>query len=239
MADKDVKEIIRLEYENGKTMQFLADKYGVKLGTIKTWSFTQKWIKKKPNEKTKPKRKPKSNKVKPNQKIEKSNNVEIELKKDILNEMPRQEVMDKYGIKKSAYYVKKKSISELILERSEMYLRKASEFAYPDAQELLQKIKIKKRNILLGGLQSISLDTLNKSEQETLSKALANITKIENEIMKDLGIVSIYKQIETDAQINDIDIQKEKLEIEKVKVKELINSTNDESVTIIDDITGE
>jgi hypothetical protein len=239
MADKDVKEIIKLEYENGKTMQFLADKYGVKLGTIKTWSFTQKWIKKKPNNQTKPKKKSKNQKVKPNQENEKSNNIEIEIKKDILNEMPRQEVMDKYGIKKSAYYVKKKSISELILERSEMYLRKASEFAYPDAQELLQKIKIKKRNILLGGLQSISLDTLNKSEQETLSKALANITKIENEIMKDLGIVSIYKQIETDNQINDIDIQKEKLEIEKVKVKELINSTNDESVTIIDDITGE
>ena len=239
MADKDVKEIIRLEYENGKTMQFLADKYGVKLGTIKTWSFTQKWIKKKPNNQTKPKKKSKNQKVKPNQENEKSNNIEIEIKKDILNEMPRQEVMDKYGIKKSAYYVKKKSISELILERSEMYLRKASEFAYPDAQELLQKIKIKKRNILLGGLQSISLDTLNKSEQETLSKALANITKIENEIMKDLGIVSIYKQIETDAQINDIDIQKEKLEIEKIKAKDLINSSNNESVTIIDDITGE
>ena len=127
----------------------------------------------------------------------------------------------------------------MILERSEMYLRKASEFAYPDAQELLQKIKIKKRNILLGGLQSISLDTLNKSEQETLSKALANITKIENEIMKDLGIVSIYKQIETDNQINDIDIQKEKLEIEKIKAKDLINSSNNDSVTIIDDITGE
>ena len=239
MADKDVKEIIRLEYENGKTMQFLADKYGVKLGTIKTWSFTQKWIKKKPNNQTKPKKKSKNQKVKPNQENEKSNNIEIEIKKDILNEMPRQEVMDKYGIKKSAYYVKKKSISELILERSEMYLRKASEFAYPDAQELLQKIKIKKRNILLGGLQSISLDTLNKSEQETLSKALANITKIENEIMKDLGIVSIYKQIETDSQINDVDIQKEKLEIEKIKAKDLINSSNNESVTIIDDITGE
>ena len=239
MADKDVKEIIRLEYENGKTMQFLADKYGVKLGTIKTWSFTQKWIKKKPNNQTKPKKKSKNQKAKPNQENEKSNNIEIEIKKDILNEMPRQEVMDKYGIKKSAYYVKKKSISELILERSEMYLRKASEFAYPDAQELLQKIKIKKRNILLGGLQSISLDTLNKSEQETLSKALANITKIENEIMKDLGIVSIYKQIETDNQINDIDIQKEKLEIEKIKAKDLINSSNNDSVTIIDDITGE
>ena len=224
MADKDVKEIIRLEYENGKTMQFLADKYGVKLGTIKTWSFTQKWIKKKPNKQTKPKKKSKNQKVKPNQENEKSNNIEIEIKKDILNEMPRQEVMDKYGIKKSAYYVKKKSISELILERSEMYLRKASEFAYPDAQELLQKIKIKKRNILLGGLQSISLGTLNKSEQETLSKALANITKIENEIMKDLGIVSINKQIETDNQINDINIQKEKLkhgeeEDKKVEIK--------------------
>ena len=239
MSKEDLKLLIKNDYENGKTMQYLADTYGVKLGTIKTWSFTQKWIKKKPNYQTKPKKKSKNQKVKPNQENEKSNNIEIEIKKDILNEMPRQEVMDKYGIKKSAYYVKKKSISELILERSEMYLRKASEFAYPDAQELLQKIKIKKRNILLGGLQSISLDTLNKSEQETLSKALANITKIENEIMKDLGIVSIYKQIETDAQINDIDIQKEKLEIEKVKVKELINSTNDDSVTIIDDITGE
>ena len=43
------------------------------------------------------------------------------------------------------------------------------------------------------------------------------LTKIENEIMKDLGIVSIYKQIETDKQINDIDIQKERLEIEKLK----------------------
>ena len=232
MADKDVKEIIRLEYENGKTMQFLADKYGVKLGTIKTWSFAQKWIKKKPNIKTK------TNK-KPNQQNQKINNKDIQIKQDILNSVSKKEIMDKHGIKKSAYYVKKKSISELILERSEMYLRKASEFAYPDAQELLQKIKIKKRNILLGGLQSISLDTLNKSEQETLSKALANITKIENEIMKDLGIVSIYKQIETDNQINDIGIQKEKLEIEKIKVKDLINSSNNDSVTIIDDITGE
>ena len=239
MSKEDLKLLIKNEYENGKTMQFLADKYGVKLGTIKTWSFTQKWIKKKPNNQTKPKKKSKNQKVKPNQENEKSNNIEIEIKKDILNEMPRQEVMDKYGIKKSAYYVKKKSISELILERSEMYLRKASEFAYPDAQELLQKKKIKKRNILLGGLQSISLDTLNKSEQETLTKALANITKIENEIMKDLGIVSIYKQIETDNQINDIDIQKEKLEIEKIKAKDLINSSNNDSVTIIDDITGE
>ena len=210
MSDKDVKEIIRLEYENGKTMQFLADKYGVKLGTIKTWSFAQKWIKKKPNIKTK------TNK-KPNQQNQKINSKDIEIKKDILNDVPREEVMEKHGIKKSAYYVKKKSISELILERSEMYLRRAGEFAYPDSQELLQKIKIKKRNILLGGLQSISLDTLNKSEQEALSKALANITKIENEIMKDLGIVSIYKQIEIDEQINDIDIQKEKLEIEKLK----------------------
>ena len=239
MSKEDLKLLIKNEYENGKTMQFLADKYGEKIGTIKTWSFTQKWIKKKPNNQTKPKKKSKNQKAKPNQENEKSNNIEIEIKKDILNEMPRQEVMDKYGIKKSAYYVKKKSISELILERSEMYLRKASEFAYPDAQELLQKIKIKKRNILLGGLQSISLDTLNKSEQETLSKALANITKIENEIMKDLGIVSIYKQIETDNQINDIDIQKEKLEIEKIKAKDLINSSNNDSVTIIDDITGE
>ena len=57
--------------------------------------------------------------------------------------------------------------------------------------------------------------------------------------MKDLGIVSIYKQIETDNQINDIDIQKEKLEIEKIKAKDLINSSNNDSVTIIDDITGE
>ena len=212
MSSENIKELIKLEYENGMTMAFLSNKYNVSVGTIKTWSFTQKWIKKKPNIKTKTNKKPN----KPNQKI---NNKDIEIKKDILNDVPREEVMEKHGIKKSAYYVKKKSISELILERSEMYLRKASEFAYPDAQELLQKIKIKKRNILLGGLQSISLDTLNKPEQETLSKALANITKIENEIMKDLGIVSIHKQIETDNQINDIDIQKEKLEIEKSKNK--------------------
>ena len=210
MSRDNIKELIKLEYENGATMVFLSNKYNVSVGTIKTWSFTNKWVKKKPNIKTK------TNK-KPNKQNQKTNNKDIEIKKDILNDVPREEVMEKHGIKKSAYYVKKKSISELILERSEMYLRKASEFAYPDSQELLQKIKIKKRNILLGGLQSISLDTLNKSEQETLSKALANITKIENEIIKDLGMVSIYKQIEIDNQINDIDIQKEKLKIEKLK----------------------
>ena len=57
MSKEDLKLLIKNEYENGKTMQFLADKYGVKLGTIKTWSFTQKWIKKKPNNQTKPKKK--------------------------------------------------------------------------------------------------------------------------------------------------------------------------------------
>ena len=214
MENEDIKLLIKNEYENGTSIRALAEKYNQKVGTIKSWLSRGKWVKKKENVATIRK---KSATKKCNQSKMVANENEIKIQQDILSGMPKNEVMEKYGIKKSAYYVKKKSISELILERSEMYLKKASEFAYPDAQELLQKIKIKKRNILLGGLQSISLDTLNKSEQETLSKALANITKIENEIIKDLGIVSIYKQIEIDNQINDIDIQKEKLEIEKLK----------------------
>ena len=75
MSRENIKELIKLEYENGMTMVFLSNKYNVSVGTIKTWSFTQKWIKKKPNIKTK------TNK-KPNQQNQKINNKDIEIKKE-------------------------------------------------------------------------------------------------------------------------------------------------------------
>ena len=53
MSRDNIKELIKLEYENGATMVFLSNKYNVSVGTIKTWSFTNKWVKKKPNIKTK------------------------------------------------------------------------------------------------------------------------------------------------------------------------------------------
>ena len=134
MANDNIKELIRLEYENGMTMVYLSGKYNISVGTIKTWSFKNKWIKKKPNIKTK------TNK-KPNQKNQKTNNKEIGIKKDILKDMPKEEVMEKHGIKKSAYYIKEKSIRELIKNRTKTILEEVSDEMIPDKKGKLREIK--------------------------------------------------------------------------------------------------
>ena len=141
MSRENIKKLIKLEYENGATMVFLSNKYNVSVGTIKTWSFTQKWIKKKPNIKTK------TNK-KPNQQNQKINNKDIEIKKDILNDVPREEVMEKHGIKKSAYYVKEKSIRELVKNRNTTLLENVSNKLIANKQEKLEEIKETKLNLI-------------------------------------------------------------------------------------------
>ena len=61
----DIKELIKYEYENGTSMSVLSKKYNVKINTIKSWSYKEKWIKKKQNQTTKrgttttPKKQPK------------------------------------------------------------------------------------------------------------------------------------------------------------------------------------
>ena len=208
MSRENIKELIKLEYENGMTMVFLSNKYNVSVGTIKTWSFTQKWIKKKPNIKTK------TNK-KPNQQNQKINNKDIEIKKDILNDVPREEVMEKHGIKKSAYYVKEKSIRELVKNRNKIIFESVSDRLISDKEERLIRYKTIKLE-LLDKIEEAMLD--NESyDLKQLNDKLNLLTKAEKELYKELRLKVTYEEAEFEKQLAEEETQRNRLEIEKLK----------------------
>ena len=208
MSRENIKELIKLEYENGMTMVFLSNKYNVSVGTIKTWSFAQKWIKKKPNIKTKTNKKPKQQ----NQKI---NNKDIEIKKDILNDVPREEVMEKHGIKKSAYYVKEKSIRELIKNRNKIIFESVSDRLISDKEERLIRYKTIKLE-LLDKIEEAMLD--NESyDLKQLNDKLNLLTKAEKELYKELRLKVTFEESEFEKQLAEEETQRNRLEIEKLK----------------------
>ena len=208
MSRENIKELIKLEYENGMTMVFLSNKYNVSVGTIKTWSFTQKWIKKKPNIKTK------TNK-KPNQQNQKINNKDIEIKKDILNDVPREEVMEKHGIKKSAYYVKEKSIRELVKNRNKIIFESVSDRLISDKEERLIRYKTIKLE-LLDKIEEAMLDN-ESHDLKQLNDKLNLLTKAEKELYKELRIKVTYEEAEFEKQLAEEEAQRNRLEIEKLK----------------------
>ena len=208
MANDNIKELIRLEYENGMTMVYLSGKYNISVGTIKTWSFKNKWIKKKPNIKTK------TNK-KPNQKNQKTNNKEIGIKKDILKDMPKEEVMEKHGIKKSAYYVKEKSIRELIKNRNTTLLENVSNKLIANKQEKLEEIKETKLNLITSINEAIAKREIQAVK--SLNELLALIIKAEKELYKELRLKVTYEEAEFEKQLAEEETQRNRLEIEKLK----------------------
>ena len=225
MSRDNIKELIKLEYENGATMVFLSNKYNVSVGTIKTWSFTNKWVKKKPNIKTK------TNK-KPNQQNQKINNKDIEIKKDILNDVPREEVMEKHGIKKSAYYVKEKSVRELRLSKTEKYLDSIIEMVYPDLEDLLTSTEKVKRNLFIRTVKEVSNDVINFKRVDDYNKTFDIIRNMSSEIMKTGKIVNTNILMDIEQQITNEDIQKERLEIERSKLKDKAKETENESKSL-------
>ena len=218
MSRDNIKELIKLEYENGATMVFLSNKYNVSVGTIKTWSFTNKWVKKKPNIKTK------TNK-KPNQQNQKINNKDIEIKKDILNDVPREEVMEKHGIKKSAYYVKEKSIRELVKNRNKIIFESVSDRLISDKEERLIRYKTIKLE-LLDKIEEAMLDN-ESHDLKQLNDKLNLLTKAEKELYKELRLKVTYEEAEFEKQLAEEETQRNRLEIEKLK-----QGTEDKKVEI-------
>ena len=143
MKDENIKLLIKNEYENGTSMSVLAKKYKTKLNTIKTWSAKERWVKKKRNTTTKKgttensKKQPKKTVV-----IDK----ETQIKSDIINDIPRDEIMAKNGISKRTYYRKRQSIREIQIEKSKTVLTEIANENYKDLKEQLLKLETEKGN---------------------------------------------------------------------------------------------
>ena len=218
MKDENIKLLIKNEYENGTSMSVLAKKYKTKLNTIKTWSAKEKWVKKKRNTTTKKgttensKKHPKKTVV-----IDK----ETQIKSDIINDISKEEITEKHGIKKTKYYDIKKSVRQIQIEQSEKVLNEIATKKYNNAVERLKRIIEEKEK-----LETRILETTDKEEMLMIKQKLELLKEFEKDIKVNARVISDYRQAELEEQLvnnelsrNALEIQKERLEIEKAKIK--------------------
>ena len=218
MKDENIKLLIKNEYENGTSMSVLAKKYNVKLNTIKTWSAKEKWVKKKRNTTTKKgttensKKQPKKTVV-----IDK----ETQIKSDIINNTTKEEITEKHGIKKTKYYDIKKSVRQIQIEQSEKVLNEIATKKYNNAVKRLKRIIEEKEK-----LETRILETTDKEEMSMIKQKLELLKEFEKDIKVNARVISDYRQAELEEQLvnnelsrNTLEIQKERLEIEKAKIK--------------------
>ena len=190
------------------TLKKLADKYSVPEGTVRRWK-SEHLRKNKTNV---------HNKKRTN--AERSNERDIQVKKDILNDVPREEVMAKNGISERTYSRKEKSIRQLRLEKTEKQLDEIIEKVYVDMSDMLKNIEISKRNLVIRMAKEISKgETLDAKRLQIIDKAYITIKKMGNDLMRTGKMLTAYEVLEIDRQLAEEEISREKLEIEKSKIK--------------------
>ena len=188
------------------TLKKLADKYSVPEGTVRRWK-SEHLRKNKTNVR---------NKKRTNS--ERINERDIQVKKDILNDVPREEVMAKNGISERTYSRKEKSIRQLRLEKTEKQLDEIIEKVYTDMGDMLKNIEISKRNLVIRMAKEISKDeTLDAKRLQIIDKAYITIKKMGNDLMRTGKMLTVYEVLEIDRQLAEEEISREKLEIEKSK----------------------
>ena len=220
MKNENIKLLIRNEYENGTSMSVLSKKYNVGLSRIKKWSSEEKWIKKKQNKVTKNK----SNRTKKsNQNKTVTLSKETQIKSDILNNVPKEKILQKFSVTERTYYNKVKSVREIQIEKSQSILTKIADENYNDLKEQLLELENEKRKLKEKFLE------IGLEDDETLKRIntrLKVLKEFEKEIYKGGQIIGSYRQAELEEQLvnnelsrNALEIQKERLEIEKAKIK--------------------
>lgn len=227
MKDENIKLLIKNDYENGTSIRVLSEKYNQKVGTIKSWISREKWIKKKENTATS---KRKNATTKRNHLEVVANDKETQIKSDIINDIPRDEIMAKNGISKRTYYRKRQSIREIQIEKSKTVLTEIANENYKDLKEQLLELENEKRKLKEKFLE-IGID-----DDETLKRIntrLKVLKEFEKEIYKGGQIVGSYRQAELETELENENIQREKLEIEKSKLNADINEDNKIEIKLV------
>ena len=224
MKDENIKLLIRNEFENGAGVTELSKKYKVSANTINSWKKREKWRKK-----VAPKgNAPNSKKCTKNKTG--ANDKETQIKSDIINDIPRDEIMAKNGISKRTYYRKRQSIREIQIEKSKTVLTEIANENYKDLKEQLLKLETEKRKLKEKFLE------IGLEDDETLKRIntrLKVLKEFEKEIYKGGQIVGSYRQAELEMELENENIQKEKLEIEKSKLNTDINEDNKIEIKLV------
>lgn len=224
MKDENIKLLIKNEFKNGAGVTELSKKYKISANTINSWKKREKWQKK-----VAPKgNAPNSKKCTKNKSG--ANNKETQIKSDIINDIPREEILEKHGIKKSTYYNKVKSVREIQIKKSQTILTKIADENYNDLKEQLLELENEKRKLKEKFLE------IGLEDDETLKRIntrLKVLKEFEKEIYKGGQIVGSYRQAELEMELENENIQKEKLEIEKSKLNTDINEDNKIEIKLV------
>ena len=224
MKNENIKLLIRNEFENGAGVTELYQKYKISANTINSWKKREKWQKK-----VAPKgNAPNSKKCTKNKTG--ANDKETQIKSDIINDISKEEILEKHGIKKSTYYNKVKSVREIQIEKSQSILTKIADENYNDLKEQLLELENEKRKLKEKFLE------IGLEDDETLKRIntrLKVLKEFEKEIYKGGQIVGSYRQAELEMELENENIQKEKLEIEKSKLNTDINKDNKIEIKLV------
>lgn len=226
MTDENVKAVIKTEYENGTSMSVLAKKYSINISSIKKWSSEEKWIKKKQNRITK---KGITKTEKDNQNKSVIENQEMKIKKQIIEDTPRDEVMKNFDISYPTYYRKKKEILELMQERSKALFDDINKEVFHDIEELLKSLTLGKRNLVSKIINEISKSikekreidlkkvTDNKSVFDILEKLIKSLLSSGGFLTREQINEEMSDLMKQENILKEQEIKMEYLEIEKIK----------------------
>ena len=215
--NENIKELIRYKYENGTSIRVLSEKYNQKVGTIKSWISREKWIKKKENTATSKRKNATTN---CNQLQKAVDNKEIQIQKDILEGKSKQEIMSEYGISERTYSRKTKNARDLRKERTEKYLEKIVEEVYKgELYRILKGTETAKANLVVRAIKEINSQEMDTKKVQEYDKAYTTIKKMGNDLMRTGKMLTAYEVLEIDRQLAEEEISREKLEIEKAKIK--------------------
>jgi putative pbsx phage terminase small subunit len=224
MKDENIKLLIKNEFKNGAGVTELSKKYKISANTINSWKKREKWQKK-----VAPKgNAPNSKKCTKNKTG--ANDKETQIKLDILNNVPKEKILQKFSVTERTYYNKVKSVREIQIQKSQSVLTKIADENYKDLKEQLLELENEKRKLKEKFLK-IGLD-----DDETLKRIntrLKVLKEFEKEIYKGGQIVGSYRQAELETELENENIQKEKLEIEKSKLNTDVNEDNKIEIKLV------
>lgn len=208
-VQKDVKELLLNEWQllggvNAPkgSLKKLADKYNINDNTVRRWKAEH--LKKNITN---------VRKKQANGRTAKSRDIQI--KQDILNDLPLQEIMARNDVSERTVQRKGQSIRELIKNRNTTLLENVSNKLIANKQEKLEEIKETKLNLIASINEAIAKREIQAVK--SLNELLALIIKAEKELYKELRLKVTYEEAEFEKQLAEEEIQKNRLEIEKAK----------------------
>ena len=208
-VQKDVKELLLNEWQllggvNAPkgSLKKLADKYNINDNTVRRWKaeHLKKNITNVREEQT-------------NKRTAKSRDVQI--KKDILNDLPVKEIMSRNDVSERTVQRKGQSIRELIKNRNTTLLENVSNKLIANKQEKLEEIKETKLNLIASINEAIAKREIQAVK--SLNELLVLIIKAEKELYKELRLKVTYEEAEFEKQLAEEETQRNRLEIEKLK----------------------